>query len=110
MTKLFRAGSPDAACLIVGPIAHGQRRGGKVRLDPRLETVYSAQRKAAKQAGCGFVDTITLMGGDDAIANYRKQKFMGKDLAHLNREGHVALGNAMAGWLLAEYDAYKAAL
>ncbi len=110
LTNLFRAGAPSAACLIVGPIAHGQRRGGKVRLDPRLETVYAAQRKAAKEAGCGFVDTVALMGGDDAIANYRKQKLIGKDLAHLNREGHVELGNAMASWLLAEYDAYKAAL
>jgi lysophospholipase L1-like esterase len=104
---LFRAGVPEAACLLVGPLAHGHK--GRARLDPRLETVGQAQRRVADQLGCAYMDTVALMGGTEAISRFRAQGWMGRDLAHLNGKGHRELGARMGRWLLSRYDLWKRA-
>jgi lysophospholipase L1-like esterase len=104
---LFRAGAPDAACLLVGPLAHGHK--GRPRLDPRLETVGRAQREVARQVGCAYMDTVALMGGEDAVSGFRAQGWMGRDLAHLNGKGHRELGARMGRWLLSRYDLWRRA-
>ncbi len=104
--ELFNRGAPGAACLIVGPLAHGD--GGKWKLDPALTTIYEAQRAAAKELGCAFFDTVEAMGGEDAIRSFRRRKLIGGDLAHLNGKGHDAVGDLIADWLIAGYDAWKA--
>ncbi|PKN54323.1 MAG: hypothetical protein CVU56_27215 [Deltaproteobacteria bacterium HGW-Deltaproteobacteria-14] len=103
----LRAGAPEAACLVVGPIAHGVRVKGKVVLDPDLKTVYAGQRAAAEEVGCAFFDTVAAMGGDDAVELFRKQKRIGGDLSHLNGAGHRAVGDLLADWFIATYDAWK---
>ncbi|MFT7583454.1 MAG: lysophospholipase L1-like esterase, partial [Myxococcota bacterium] len=109
LLTLMRAGAPDAACLVVGPGAHGVKKGGKRIVDPALATIYEAQRAAAKDAGCGFLDTVALTGGDDSIERLRKDKLIGADMAHLNHKGHHHVGNLMADWLLGQYDAWASA-
>ncbi|MGM0578100.1 MAG: GDSL-type esterase/lipase family protein [Myxococcota bacterium] len=102
--RRFRAGAKDAACLVMGPTAHGVR--GR-RLDPRLETIYEGQRRAARQAGCAFYDTVEAMGGEDSVRIYREKHLLGGDMAHLNRRGHAIVGQEMADWLLERYDRWK---
>lgn len=104
---VFKAGAPGAACLLVGPIAHGETVKGRVVVDPDLATIYAAQRKAAAEAGCAFFDTVAAMGGDGAIAAFRKKKLIGGDLSHLNGRGHKVVGELIADWLLAAYDSWK---
>ena len=101
--RRFKAGAPQAACLIVGPIAHASRR--TTRLDPRLETIYSAQRQAARAEGCAFFDTIEAMGGDKAVADFKAKRLLGRDMAHLTPRGHEVVGKLMADWLIASYEA-----
>jgi lysophospholipase L1-like esterase len=101
----FQAGHPEAACLVVGPIAHG--KDGHLVLDPALEVIYEAQRKVAKKNGCAFFDTVFAMGGDNAIRQFRKKRLIGRDLAHLNTAGHRLVGTLLADWLLNGYDALK---
>ena len=101
--RRFRAGAPKASCLIVGPIAHAKR--GSTRLDPRLTTIYTAQRQAAKAEGCAFFDTIAAMGGDNAVVHFKSKRLLGRDLAHLTPAGHVVVGGLISDWLLAAYDA-----
>lgn len=105
--RALKAGAPDAACLIVGPIAHGVTVKGKVKIDPDLKTIYAGQRAAAAELGCAFFDTLAAMGGDDAVEIYRKKKRLGGDLAHLNGAGHKAVGDLLADWFLTTYDAWK---
>ncbi len=100
--KRFRAGAPEAACLVVGPIAHA--KGRTTRLDPRLETVYTAQRQAAAAEGCAFFDTISAMGGSEAVARFKSKRLLGRDLAHLTPRGHEVVGGLMADWLLESYE------
>ena len=100
--RRFRAGAPEASCLVVGPIAHA--KGRTTRLDPRLETVYAAQRRAASAEGCAFFDTIAAMGGESSVARFKADRLLGRDLAHLTPRGHAVVGGLLADWLLAGYD------
>jgi lysophospholipase L1-like esterase len=99
----FRGGAPAASCLIVGPIAHAKR--GSTRLDPRLVSIYAAQRQAAEAEGCAFFDTIAAMGGDEAVVRFKSKRLLGRDLAHLTPAGHRVVGGLIADWLLAAYEA-----
>ena len=99
----FRAGAPEASCLIVAPIAHA--KGRSTRLDPRLAPIYEAQRQVANEASCAFFDTVEAMGGDEAVAQFRAKRLLGRDLAHLTPAGHKVVGGLLADWLLAAYDA-----
>ena len=101
--RRFRAGAPEASCLIVGPIAHA--KGRTSRLDPRLKIVYAAQRQAASTQGCAFFDTVAAMGGEGAVARFRSDRLLGRDLAHLTPRGHEVVGGLLSDWLLAGYDA-----
>ncbi len=95
----------DLPCLVIGPLAHGtDPAAGDLDLDPRLATLYAAQRAAASKAGCAFYDTIAAMGGPEAVRLWRDKRRIGGDLAHLNGRGHRALGQDMATWILARYD------
>ncbi len=106
----LKRGAPQAACLVMGPIAHGVREGGAMKLDPALKKIYDAQRKAAAAEGCAFFDTVKAMGGgDQAIVHFRNKGWIAGDLAHLNGKGHRVVGNLVSAWLLTEYDAWKAA-
>ncbi|MCB9727492.1 MAG: hypothetical protein H6744_02230 [Deltaproteobacteria bacterium] len=104
--RRLRKGAPDAACLIVGPIVQGDSEG---RLDPALKKIYAGQRSAAEREGCAFLDTLEVMGGDQAMARARKARLIGADLAHLTPKGHAAVGALMTDWLLARYDAWRSA-
>ena len=102
--RRFRGGAPSASCLIVGPIAHAKRRS--TRLDPRLTSIYAAQRQAAESEGCAFFDTIAAMGGEQAVAHFKSKRLLGRDLAHLTPAGHAVVGGLISDWLLAAYQAH----
>lgn len=104
--RRFKAGAPEASCLIVGPIAHA--KGRSTRLDPRLSVVYEAQRQAAREGSCAFFDTIAAMGGDEAVARFKRERLLGRDLAHLTPAGHKVVGALIGDWILAAYDARQA--
>ncbi|MEZ4266356.1 MAG: GDSL-type esterase/lipase family protein [Myxococcota bacterium] len=104
--RTFKRGAPTAACLVVGLIVQS---GGDGKVDPALKKIYAGQRTAAEREGCAFLDTLALMGGDQALAQAKKQRLIGADGAHLTPKGHAAVGQLMGGWLLKRYDAWRTA-
>lgn len=107
VVAMVKKGAPKAACLVMGPIAHGERKGGKLVVDPALMTIYEAQKRAAGKHGCAFLDTLALMGGEQAAEKARKKGWLGGDLAHLNGKGHRAVGELISTWLTTGYDQWK---
>lgn len=103
---LLKGGAPSASCLVVGPLLHGVSVKGAMVVDPQLDILYAAQRKAASAAGCAFLDTLSLMGGSDraTLKEWRKKKWLSGDYAHLTSAGHDELGRRMAEWLMARVD------
>jgi lysophospholipase L1-like esterase len=104
--RTFKKGAPGAACLVVGLIVQSDGAG---KVDPALKKIYAGQRTAAEREGCAFLDTLALMGGDQALARAKKDRLIGADGAHLTPKGHAAVGQLMGRWLLQRFDAWKTA-
>ncbi|HLT40261.1 MAG TPA: GDSL-type esterase/lipase family protein, partial [Enhygromyxa sp.] len=56
--ELFRAARPEAACLIMGPVDHGQRDNGYIASREIVARMTEAQRQVALDHGCAFSDTL----------------------------------------------------
>lgn len=108
MLERFRADS-DRPCLVVSPVDHGQRVGGRVESVPNMEKITDAQRDVALQHGCAFFDTRAAMGGKHSVAKWRyaDPPLLSADLAHLTNPGQKALGRMIYLALMEQYRAYR---
>ena len=107
--KLFREARPQAACLIMGPVDHGERVGGRVVSRGIVARMTEAQRQVATDNGCAFFDTLAAMGGKDAIGRWRSKGLMSADLAHPSASGHKVLGTMMYAAVMDGYIAFRKA-
>lgn len=107
--ELFRKARPEAACLIMGPVDHGERESGAVRSREIVARMTEAQRQVAIAKGCAFFDTLAAMGGKGAIARWRSQGLMSGDLAHPTPRGHKLLGSMLYDAVMAGYIDYRQA-
>jgi lysophospholipase L1-like esterase len=106
---LFRKARPEAACLIMGPVDHGERVGGRVVSRGIVARMTEAQRQVALDNGCAFFDTLAAMGGENAIARWRTRGLMSADLAHPSASGHKVLGTMVQAALMDGYIAFRKA-
>ncbi|MEM6790748.1 MAG: GDSL-type esterase/lipase family protein [Myxococcota bacterium] len=99
----LRAAVPLAACLVVGPYPCGDPKRGLGRVSAG---VGAAQRRAASEAGCAFMDRFQLAGGASQILTWRSHRLpmLSGDYTHLTRAGATRMGQAMADVLLATFD------
>lgn len=104
----FREAEPDLACLIVGPVDHGERVGGRVVSREISARMSEAQREVARAHGCAYFDTLTAMGGSGSVARWRSRSLMSPDLAHPSPRGHRILGAMIYAALMRGYQDYRA--
>lgn len=107
--ELFREARPEAACLIMGPVDHGERVGGRVVSRGIVARMTEAQRQVAIEHGCAFFDTLAAMGGEDAIGRWRSRGLMSADLAHPSASGHKVLGTMVFAAVMEGYVAFRRA-
>lgn len=102
--KRMRAAVPEAACLVVAPYPCGDPAHG--RPGYVSEGVSLAQREAATQAGCAFMDRFSLAGGAPQIAAWRRTRVpvLSGDYTHLTNDGAARMGQAMSDVLLAIFE------
>jgi lysophospholipase L1-like esterase len=105
--ELFRAARPEAACLIMGPVDHGERVGGRIVSRPIVARMTEAQREVARAHGCAFFDTLAAMGGPGSIARWHNRGLMSADLAHPSAGGHKLLGAMVYAALLDGYVTFR---
>jgi lysophospholipase L1-like esterase len=105
--QLFRKARPQAACLIMGPVDHGERVGGRVVSRGIVARMTEAQRQVAIDNGCAFFDTLAAMGGEDSIGRWRSKGLMSADLAHPSASGHKVLGTMMYAAVMDGYIAFR---
>lgn len=101
---------PDAACLVMAPLDHGERQGAQIVSKEVVPRMVAAQRQAAKDSGCAFFDTFTAMGGKGSAGrwNQRKPRLMSSDLGHATASGHQVIGELFFRALLRAYVDYRA--
>lgn len=90
ITKLVRKLKnlyPGADILVLGVGDRGVKDGAEVVSLPTCQAMVNAQRKAAAEAGVHFWDTRAAMGGENAIAEWRKRRLVNADYIHLNHDG-----------------------
>ncbi|MGM0578600.1 MAG: GDSL-type esterase/lipase family protein [Myxococcota bacterium] len=112
LVRRFRDSRPDAACLVLSPLDHGERHRGGIRSDPMLLEMMPIQREVALAEGCAWYSVFEAMGGEGAMGRwFRSEPRLGwGDLAHPTHHGARVLGDrfyralmkAFSDWLEAE--------
>jgi lysophospholipase L1-like esterase len=107
--RKFRAGKPQASCLIMSLTDHAIRVGEAIVSRHIVARLAEAQRKVAEREGCAFYDTFGIMGGLGTVERWRKAKppMASPDLRHPTVAGqrHIALSLYRA--LMKAYASYR---
>lgn len=108
--RKYRAGKPEASCLIMSLTDHGERVGRSGiqtrRIVPKL---VASQRKVAEAEGCAFFDTFQAMGGDGSIGRwyYANPRLAGADFAHPTSAGHEVIADLLVRSLMQAYGEFR---
>jgi lysophospholipase L1-like esterase len=95
LVQRFRSTRPEAACLVMSPLDHGQRHRGSVRTVPRLLPLMEVQQRIALQEGCAWYSVFDAMGGEGAMGRWFKAspRLGWGDFAHATPAGAKVLGS-----------------
>ncbi len=105
LLTVVRDGSPEAGCLIVGPLDQARREDdGKLGSRRMPSKLTQAQREVSLAHGCAFFDTFSAMGGKNSMAKWFRTGLGGGDLIHPTEHGARRIGVWLADALLAGYE------
>ena len=107
--RMLRAGSPEASCIIIGPLDQAMRERGKVVSKPDLDRMIEVQRRAATAEGCSFWDSRHAMGGKGGFGRWLQHKpaYAWTDLMHLSLPGLDLVGDTFTDALLHAYEQWR---
>lgn len=105
VVKRFRKARPQASCLVMSPLDHGERHRGGIRTVPRLHKMVEVQRRVALRNGCAWYSVFEAMGGEGSMGKWANSKpALGwKDYAHVTKHGAKVLGTLFYQALMAGY-------
>ncbi len=105
----FRAGRPEASCMVMSLIDHGARRGSSIRTRNIVPRLVESQRKVALAQGCAFFDTFRAMGGRDSIARWfrARPQLAAPDFSHPTPAGQGVIATLLYRALMREYAEFR---
>ena len=106
----LRAGSRDAACLMLGPPDRKMHRHPEEK-PSQLDWIINVQEEVADEIGCDFINVREIMGGD---GSHEKWSDMSPPLAqrdgiHLTVAGYRELGERIVKKIITAYEIYEGA-
>jgi lysophospholipase L1-like esterase len=109
VVRKFRAGKPEASCMIMSVTDHAQHVGAAIVSRAIVARLVAAQRRVAQQEGCAFYDTFAAMGGPGTIERWRKANppLAAPDLRHPTLTGQRQIGHALYHALMHAYAGYR---
>lgn len=110
VVRRYRAGKPEAACLIMSVTDHGKRTADdKIESRKFAQVLSKAQREVARENGCGFFDTYEAMGGRGSVARWfrARPRLISSDLGHPTGSGHEVIAGLLVNALLHGYEDYR---
>ncbi len=109
MLDRFRDLTDPPDCLVMSPVDHGIREAQRVRSNPMVAKITAIQREVAFAKGCAFFDSHAAMGGDGAVARWRRSNppLISGDLAHLTDAGQKVMGHMLYTALIQRYVDYR---
>jgi lysophospholipase L1-like esterase len=107
--RKFRAGRPEASCLVMSLIDHGERSEGAVRTRSIVPRLVASQRKVAGEVGCAFFDTFPAMGGVNSIARWLRARpqLAAPDFSHPTLAGQGVIATLLYRALMHEYAEFR---
>lgn len=105
----FRAGKPEASCLVMSVLDHGKRSGDHIASIPFAGELARAQGEVARRNGCAFFDTYEATGGEGTVARWYRSKprLISADLGHPNPLGHKVIADLFVDAVLHGYQEYR---
>ena len=90
----FRKARPSVSCLVMSPLDHGKRHGGKIRTEPLLLDMIEVQRRVAFNSGCAYYSVFDAMGGEGSMGRWAHSnpRLGWTDYAHVTKHGAKVLG------------------
>jgi lysophospholipase L1-like esterase len=107
--RKFRAGKPEASCLIMSTTDHAEHVGGAIVSREIVPRIVAAQRRVAQQEGCAFYDTFHAMGGPGTVERWRKASppLAAPDLHHPTLTGQRYIGHTFYQALMHAYASFR---
>jgi lysophospholipase L1-like esterase len=108
--RKYRAGKPDASCLIMSLTDHGERVGrAGIRTRRIVPKLVASQRKVAEAEGCAFFNTFEAMGGDGSVGRwyYSNPRLAGADFSHPTSAGHEVIADLLVTSLMQAYEDFR---
>jgi len=105
LARLRRA-APQTSCVLMAPFDFPLVHDDTLVRRPVLERIVQAQRRIAKDMGCGFWDGYAFMGGAGSMKRWASANppLASGDHIHLTRLGYTYVGIALADALMRRYD------
>ncbi len=107
--RKFRAGRPEASCMVMSLIDHGARVQNSVRTRSIVPRLVAAQRRVAEANGCAFFDTFHAMGGENSIARWfqARPQLAAPDFSHPTAAGQAVIATLVYRALMKRYAEYR---
>lgn len=106
LLRQFREASPTASILVLGPPDRAQRVRRQWQTLARIGIIAEAQRRAALQMGCAFLDLRAEMGGAGAMQQWVRAGQAQADHVHFTVSGYRLLGDAIYTDIMGQYGAF----
>ncbi|MEO5925841.1 MAG: SGNH/GDSL hydrolase family protein [Bryobacteraceae bacterium] len=106
LLREFREAAPTASILVLGPPDRAQRVRRQWQTMVRIGTIAEAQRRAALQMGCAFLDLRAEMGGAGAMQQWVRAGQAQADHVHFTASGYRLLGDAVYTDIMNQYGAF----
>lgn len=103
----IRSTTPDAGCLMVGPVDFRQQTAeGRWVERPRINAIIRAQRAVAVETQCGFWDARAWMGEPEGMNRWVEESpaLAKTDHLHLTTRGYLYLGRDLTDAIMSTYD------
>lgn len=103
LLKRFRADAPTASILVIGPPDREYRSRGRWVPMSRIDTIIEAQREAAAENRCAFLDMREMMGGKASMQRWVTAGLAQYDHVHFTGGGYRLLGDSIFQDVMAGY-------
>lgn len=107
--RKFRAGRPEASCMVMSLIDHGTRVENTVRTRSIVPRLVNSQRRVAQAQGCAFFDTFHAMGGEDSIGRWyqARPQLAAPDFSHPTAAGQAVIATLVYRALMKRYAEFR---
>lgn len=98
---------PGASIIVIGPSDMSTKVDGEYMSYPLLGTLIADMKQAAFNAGAGYWDIYSAMGGENSMLTWVEKGLAGEDYTHFSPSGSRIIAEKFWEAFLYEYQQYQ---